>query len=152
MYSTVQWVGSEHQVSYSPCTTALCSLSVWCFHCCFKTSSINRQVNLLEKFVVLKASQEISHILWNHKTHYHGQKSQPLALFSSTLIQTMPSNLISLITILLASHLYLGIPSLLFRLPTKTLYAFILFSMYMHFPEYLYSQIRQHMNSGLFHE
>jgi hypothetical protein len=32
------------------------------------------------------------------------------------------------------------------------LYAFILFSMYMHFPEYLYSQIRQHMNSGLFHE
>ena len=152
MYSTVHWVGSEHQVSYSPCTTALCSLSVWCFHCCFKTSSINRQVKLLEKFVVLKLVKKFPTYYGTRRLITMVKTANHLPLFSTTLIQTMSSHLVSLISILLlASHLYLGLPSLLFRLPSKTLYAFILSSMYTHFPEYLCSHIRQQMINGLFH-
>ena len=69
------------------------------------------------------ASQEIPHVLWNPKVHYHIHKCLSLSWAGS--IQSIPPHPTSWISILiLSSHLCLGLPSghLPSGFPTKTLY------------------------------
>jgi len=70
------------------------------------------------------ASQEILHIVWNLKVHYHVLKQSPPALSWARSIHSMPPHHTFWRSILIFSHLCLGLPSGLLPtgLRTKTLY------------------------------
>ena len=80
---------------------------------------------LLEKLRGLQLVQEIPRILWNPKVHYLIHKCPPPVPILSQLdpVRTpYPTSCRSIL--ILSSHLYLGLPSLVFPsgFPTKTLY------------------------------
>jgi hypothetical protein len=71
------------------------------------------------------ASQEISRILWNPKAHNAFIIARHLSLYSASPIQSIPPHPTSRrSTLILSSHLRLGLPIGLFPsgFPTKTLY------------------------------
>ena len=72
------------------------------------------------------ANQEIPHILWNPTVHFRSQKCPPLPVpILSRIIPVHASHPTSWKSILILSHLFLGLPSGLFPsgFPTKTLCA-----------------------------
>ena len=79
---------------------------------------------LLEKLTGFAANQEIPCILWNLKVHYHTYKRCHLSLSWANSIQSpQPLPTSFSYTLILSSHLRLGLPNGLFpsRYPTKTL-------------------------------
>jgi hypothetical protein len=123
-FGRILW-GEGHQAI----TWSVTSQDNWCQHKGCETKTISSPSNciqhskrsltnqlrvVLEKLIVRSATHEIPRLLWNPKDHYRVHKSPLPGPILSRMNPTHTSNTISLRSLLISSHLCLGLPSGIF--------------------------------------